>query len=201
MTTIRQVMVTNPAGHGIWLGTGDFDGWGTNRNSQCNASVLEQCRVYTNGKMKGNSFTVLNSNGVKVRNCISEGWPHDGWCLYFGGANAWTKSFEVDGFHMEHASPPSKGGIYVEAMANSPITLRELFIQGWNNTAPAVKIGYNAWTIFEKIGWWRSHMNIELTDRAPRCVFRSCHPDLSAKRYVRTDGKTNTFLGYTYTQP
>jgi hypothetical protein len=132
--------------------------------------------------MTGNSFTVMHSNGVQIINCISEGHSHEGWCLYYDGLNSTVKSFYVNGFHMEHSRNPKKGGIYVSGMANSPVMLRQLFIQAWGRQSPAVFIDRNAHTIFEQIGWWTTGMDIELSHHAPRITTRDCHPTLKFER-------------------
>lgn len=182
MSTLKGVMVTNPLGHGIYLGTGGFDGWGTNLNSQCNASTLENCRVYNDGRMVGNSYTIMHSNGIQMRNCISEGHSNDGWCLYYDGWNSTVKNFLLDGFHVEHSKNPKKGGIFIQAQSNTANQLRQLFIQGWTSESPAVYLSRNSAVVFEQIGWWTDRMNIELSHRAPRIKSRDCYPALNVKR-------------------
>jgi len=180
MTRIQNVRITNPLGHGVWLGTGSFAGWGTNLNSQCNGSVLEQVRVYSRKGQVGNNFNIIHSNGVKMLDCISEGWDNDGWAVYYDGWNSTVKQFTIDNFHMEHGIQPHKGGIFVKGMANSPVTIRGLFAQAWSSPdIPLVWIENNTWTILEGIGWWTRFMTIGMSHHAPRLKTRDCHPALN----------------------
>lgn len=201
MSRFENIRITRPQGHGIWLGPGNDD-WATNWNSQCNGSVLDQVRVDSAPTQVGNNFTILHSNGVQMLNCISEGWGNDGWAIYYNGLNSTVKQFRVDNFHVEHGRLPKKGGIYISAMANSPVKISQLFVQGWNDpNNPVVFIDNNASVLMEQIGWWVKNMKIHLKFHAPRFKTRDTHPSLNWDTLVYKNAQgvpSPIFKGYVH---
>jgi hypothetical protein len=176
MTDISNVNIVNPGSHGVYLGTGSFDGWGTNLNSQCNGSTLRNVRVYNRATGTGNSFNIEHSNGVRLLDCISEGWPQDGFAVWYNGQNSTVKNFEIRNFHLEHA--PKKGGIYINAQANTVNVINGVFAQKYGSTIPLLFIENNSPVIIENLGWWTPNMFIWSENFAPRIKIRDCHPAL-----------------------
>ncbi len=97
------------------LRTGE-DWGGGNRNSQSNHSVVSMCRVYASKGAK-TAYKVLGSNGVVLRDNISEGQHDIDYSVYYnsqGSPN--VKLFTLTNLHLEHK--PIKAGIYLRGGGN-----------------------------------------------------------------------------------
>ncbi|MDX9749669.1 MAG: hypothetical protein RBT71_01125, partial [Flavobacteriales bacterium] len=108
MARVQNVLVTNPKDRGIVVRQGDWPGASAS-NSQSNSTVLDQCRVYASATTTA-AFTILNSGGVRMRDCISEGSPVD-YDVFVSAAtdgdegrranNPVVKSFMLENLHVE----------------------------------------------------------------------------------------------------
>lgn len=177
MSRVQNVLITNPWKNGIWLGTGDYNGWGTSLNSQCNNTVLDQVRVYNRPGTVGDSFTVLDSNGIVIRNCVSEGHDNDGHAINYSAWNSTVKHFLVDNFHIESRS--LKGAIKMLAQGNTSNIFTRIFIQkNWGH-APVFILENNSPIKLIDWGWWNREMYIESTHHSPRIVIENCPGDLN----------------------
>jgi hypothetical protein len=90
-------------GDGLWAG-------GTTANSQCNHTLISQCRVY--GKLGAFShFRVMASSGVKIEGCISEGADPQ-YAIYYNVQNVTVvKDFTIERTHIENS--PTKAGVFL----------------------------------------------------------------------------------------
>lgn len=191
MARIVSVHVTNPRGRGIVLRQGDWTG-ATAFNSQCNSSVLEQCRVYC-AKTTTEAFAVVNSGGVRMTDCVSEGAA----CAYDlflsatidgdesrPASNTVVKSFTLANFHVEHSA--TKASIYVNMPSKAAVTLSNVY---WNNKQTAPVILYVMGQLnLEDIGWFRQEFRIHTRISAPRINVQRCHSFLAfGKEGERTD--------------
>lgn len=171
LTRLQNVRVTNPADKGIVLRHGDWSG-ATGTNSQSNSSVLEQCRVYC-AKTTTAAFTVLNSGGVRMTDCVSEGSEadHD---LYLSATldgdesrpagNPVVKSFMLSNFHVEHQV--RKASIYVNMPPKSVVDLENVY---WNVAMRAPVVLYTMGQLnLTNIGWWNPAFWIGTRISAPR---------------------------------
>ncbi len=97
------------------LRTGE-DWGGSNRNSQSNHSVISMCRVYAS-KGANTAYKVMGSNGVVLRDNISEGQHDINYSIYYnsmGSPN--VKLFTVSNLHLEHK--PINAGIFLRGGGN-----------------------------------------------------------------------------------
>lgn len=198
MTRVQNIKITNPLGHGVWVGVGD-DEWSTRSNSQCNNTVLDQVRVYNSKRTVGNSFTVDNSNGVKILNCVSEGHTNVGYAIDYRGQNSTVKTFLVDNFHVEGLS--TKGAIRIDGQANTSNTISRLYVQKYGSSIPTIVLENNSPVNLEKIGWWNPNMYVLSKKFAPRIRINDCTHVLNYARlktpyergiyrpYIFIDGK------------
>lgn len=193
MARLQNVQVTNPRGKGILLRQGDWTG-ATAFNSQCNSSVLQQCRVYCS-KTTTEAFAVLNSGGVCMEDCVSEGAPcaHD---LFLSAttdgdetrpaSNTVVKSFTLSNFHVEHAA--TTASIYVNMPSKAAVTLSNVY---WNaqQSAPVIVYVMGQLNLLD-IGWFRPEFRIHTRISAPRINVDRCHNALSfGKKEERTDSR------------
>jgi hypothetical protein len=171
LARLVSIQVTNPTTKGIVLRQGDWPG-ATGTNSQCNSTVLEQCRVYC-AKTTTEAFTILNTNGVRMVNCVSEGSPcdHD---IFLSATlqgdesrpanNPVVKSFELDNFHVEHQV--RKASIYVNMPSTSTVNLNNVY---WNVPMKAPVILYTMGQVnLTNLGWWNKDFWIGTRINAPR---------------------------------
>lgn len=178
MARLEHVFVTNPAGRGIVVRHGDWPG-ATAFNSQSNSTVLEQCRVYC-AAATTEAFAVLNSGGVRMTDCVSEGAPcdHD---LYLSAVtdgdeasiahNTVVKSFTLANFHVEHAARIAS--IHVNMPSKASVTLSNVY---WNGPQKAPVIRYVMGQLnLEDIGWWHESFRIVTRLSAPRITVQRCH--------------------------
>jgi hypothetical protein len=181
MARLEHVLVTNPAVRGIVVRQGDWPG-ATAFNSQSNSTVLEQCRVNCTDAST-EAFTVLNSGGVRMQDCVSEGGPcdHD---LFLSAttdgdeskpaANTVVKSFTLSNFHVEHKA--RKASIYVNMPSKATVSLSNIY---WNGpqTAPVILYVMGQLNLAD-IGWWNEDFRIATRISAPRITVDRCHSAL-----------------------
>lgn len=188
MTRLENVRVTNPKNRGIVLRQGDWEG-ATGTNSQCNSSVLEQCRVYCAPTTTA-AFTILNSGGVRMTDCVSEGAPCD-YDIFLSASlkgdesrpahNPVVKSFMLSGFHVEHAV--RKASIYVNMPSKAVVNLQNVY---WNGPQKAPVVLYTLGQLnISDIGWWNEGNWIGSRINAPRINISRSHDAMSVG-----DGKT-----------
>ncbi len=177
MCRVEQVLVTNPMHDGIVLRTA-VDGetkdqvWpGTSfNNSQCNHTVLESCRVYNRKGCTGTSFSILQSTGVRLIDCISEGWENER-AVFFDAAGCTTaKLFKIQNFHLEHAP---RDGAMVFRSFGSTVEIDGLFLQIGSETAPAIWLMNNGNYIFKNIPWWPEGAWVR-SSHSPAVVIQHC---------------------------
>lgn len=178
---LEQIFVTNPRGKGFVLRQGDWPG-ATAFNSQSNSCVLEQCRVNAMSTTT-DAFTILNSGGVRMSECVSEGGPcdHD---LFLSAttdgdesrpaSNTVVKSFTLSGFHVEHRT--KLASIYVNMPSKASVDLSNVY---WNNkqTAPVILYVMGQLNLSD-IGWWDEGFRIASRISAPRINVERCHSGL-----------------------
>ncbi len=181
LARLEQVFVTNPRGKGFVLRQGDWPG-ATAFNSQSNSSVLDQCRVNAMSTTTV-AFTILNSGGVRMSECVSEGAPcdHD---LFLSAttdgdeskpaSNTVVKSFTLSNFHVEHTVKVAS--IYVNMPSKAAVSLSNVY---WNNkqTAPVILYVMGQLNLSD-IGWWADGFRIASRISAPRINVERCHSGL-----------------------
>ena len=181
MARLENVLVTNPAGRGFLIRCGDWSGANT-MNSQSNHTVLEQCRVYCS-KTTTAAFTVLNSGGVRMTDCISEGAEADN-DLFLSARtdgdeegyanNAVVKTFTLSNFHVEHRL--RKASIHVNMPPKATVQLENIY---WNNPIGAPVIHYVSGQLnVSNIGWWNPDFRIHTANPVPHINFDACHKAL-----------------------
>ncbi|MFT3884475.1 MAG: hypothetical protein QM724_03310 [Flavobacteriales bacterium] len=181
MCRVQNAMVTDPRGQGIVVRQGDWPG-ASATNSQSNSTVLEQCRIYC-AKSTTNAFTVLNSGGVRMQDCISEGADADRDLFLSASSdeaktagNPVVKSFTLDNFHVEHAA--RKQCIYINMPPKAAVHLSNLYI---NHPQSQPVIYYMTGQLsLTDIGWWNQDLLIATPFPAPRINVDRCHSDLNA---------------------
>lgn len=195
---VEHVLVTNPKDKGIVLRTGDWAG-ATAFNSQSNSTVLDQCRVYSSPTTTA-AFTVLNSGGVRILDCISEGSPcdydlflsaHTTGALDRVAENTVVKSFMLENFHVEHAV--RKASIHVNMPYKSSVSLRNVY---WNGPQNAPVIEYMGGQLnLEDIGWWHTSFRIHTRVGQPRIDVQRCHSQLRInERQDRTEKRAGVLF-------
>jgi hypothetical protein len=177
MCTIENVLVTNNFHDGIVLRTGrnvdsneiEWDRAGVN-NSQCNHTEVRSCRVYNRKGCTGTSFKVLQSSGVRLVNCISEGWPNKR-AVYFDALKATTaKYFSIENFHLEHI--PSEGGLCFRNFG-SLIEVDGFFVQKGSVSSPVIRIENNGSYVFRNFPYWPDGAWIA-SSNSPSVVMENC---------------------------
>lgn len=169
LTRVNNIRVTNPKDKGIVVRQGDWPG-ATATNSQSNHTVLNQCRIYCS-KTTTSAFTVLNSNGVRMQDCVSEGDSAD-YDVFLSATmdgdesrpatNPVVKSFILSNFHVEH--PLRKASIYVNMPAQASVNLDNVY---WNGPQEVPVILYTRGQVnLTSIGWWRHRIGSRVS--APR---------------------------------
>jgi hypothetical protein len=182
MARLSNILVTNPGYQGIVLRQGDWKG-ATGMNSQCNSSVLDQCRVYAS-RTTANAFTILNSGGVRMTNCISEGSPVD-YDIFLSATldgdesrpatNPVVKSFMLSDFHIEHQV--RKASIHVNMPAKAIVDLENVY---WNGPQKAPVIAYTGGQLnVSNIGWWDPGFYIATRVSAPRINILRAHSGMT----------------------
>lgn len=178
MAQVENVLVTNPAQRGIVLRCGDWPGANTS-NSQSNHTVLHQCRVYCAATTTA-AFTVLNSGGVHLTDCISEGAQSD-YDLFLSATtngqedhqanNPVVKAFALSNFHVEHFT--RKGSLYINMPPKSSVDITNVY---WNRKAGSPLIVYVCGQLnLSNIGWWASEFRIHTRAGTPKINVDACH--------------------------
>ncbi len=192
MSTVEQVLVTNVAHDGIvlrsavsaedksrvWPGT-------SYNNSQCNHTVVKSCRVYNKKGCTGTSFKVLQSTGVRLEDCISEGWPNDR-AVFFDAKDCTTaKLFTIKNFHLEHL--PNSGALCFRSNG-SLVEVDGLFLQHGEPASPAIWIMTNGNYIFKNIPWWPDRAWVK-SSHSPYVLIDQCATGFydTAKRWTNAD--------------
>ncbi len=177
MARIQNVLVTNPRDKGIVLRQGDWPG-ATATNSQSNSSVLEQCRVYCAATTTA-AFSVLNSGGVRMQDCISEGAAPQ-FDVFLSARmdgdeertanNPVVKSFHCSNLHVEHST--RSASIYVNMPNKAVVALQNIY---WNGKQTAPVIRYMGGQVnLHDIGWWDASFHIATRVSAPRIHVERC---------------------------
>lgn len=182
MSTIEQVLVTNVAHDGIVLrsavdGESKEQVWpGTSyNNSQCNHSIVRSCRVYNKKGCTGTSFKILQSTGVRLVDCISEGWNNKR-AVFFDAKNCTTaKYFVIENFHLEHT--PTEGALCFRSNG-SIVEVNGLFLQKGSKSSPAIWLMNNGNYIFRNIPWWPGGAWVK-SSNSPYVVTEQCKPAFS----------------------
>lgn len=181
MCTVENILVTNNFHDGIVLRTGrnidtkkiEWDRAGLN-NSQCNNTEVRSCRVYNRKGCTGTSFKVLQSSGVRLVNCISEGWPNKR-AVYFDALGATTaKYFSIENFHLEHV--PEEGGLCFRNFG-SLIEVDGFFVQKGSAVSPVIKIENNGSYVFRNFPYWPGRAWIS-SSNSPSVVMENCPPGM-----------------------
>lgn len=195
MARVQNVLVTKPKNKGIVVRHGDWPG-ATATNSQSNSTVLDQCRVYCDATTTA-AFTVLNTGGVRMSDCISEGSDPD-YDLFLSAtmdgneestaSNPVVKSFKLENFHVEHSA--RKASIYVNMPVKASVVLANVY---WNGTQTAPVLLYvNGQVNLLDIGWFNKSFRIHSRVESPRINIQRCHNFL---RINPKDDRTPTRVG------
>ena len=181
LARLQNVLVTNPVARGIVVRHGDWPG-ANGVNSQSNSTVLDQCRVYCS-KTTTQAFTVLNTGGVRMTDCISEGAApeHDLFLSATMDGNEQTparnpvvKSFHLSNFHVEHKA--RKASVYVNMPPKAVVDLQNVY---WNGPQTAPVVLYTSGQLnLSDIGWWDAGFVIGTRVSAPRITIDRCHSAL-----------------------
>ncbi len=177
MCTIDQVLVTNPFHDGIVLRSGvnsdtRENAWpGTSyNNSQCNHTVVRSSRVYNRKGCTGTSFKVLQSSGVRLVDCISEGWENAR-AVFFDAERCTTaKYFSIENFHLEHA--PTEGALVFRSFG-STVEVNGLFTQIASGESPTIWLMNNGNYAFRNIPWWPEGAWVK-SSHSPSVVIEQC---------------------------
>jgi hypothetical protein len=182
MSTIDQILVTNVAHDGIVLRTA-YDGQTKERvwpgssfnNSQCNHTVLKSCRVYNKKGCTGTSFKILQTTGVRLVDCISEGWQNRR-AVFFDAKDCTTaKYFAIENFHLEHL--PTDGALVFRSNG-SLVEVDGLFLQHGEPESPAIYLMSNGNYSFKNIPWWPERAWVR-SSNSPFVVIENCKPAFS----------------------
>lgn len=189
MARLEQVLVTNPGERGIVLRQGDWPG-ATAFNSQSNSCVLEQCRVNCASTTTA-AYSILNSGGVRMSACVSEGAPCDHDVFLSASTdgdedrpagNTVVKSFTLENFHVEHA--PRIASIHVNMPSRAAVILSNIY---WNGPQKAPVIHYVMGQLnLSDIGWWHESFEIHTRLTAPRINIDRCHGALRLEKEKAT---------------
>lgn len=177
MARVQNVLVTNPRVKGIVLRQGDWPG-ATATNSQSNSSVLEQCRVYCAATTTA-AFTILNSGGVRLQDCISEGAAPQ-YDVFLSARmdgeeertanNPVVKSFHAWNLHVEHTC--RKASLHINMPNKAVVDLQNIY---WNGKQTAPVIRYMSGQVnLHDIGWWDASFHIATRVSAPRLHVERC---------------------------
>jgi hypothetical protein len=177
MARIQNVLVTNPRDKGIVLRQGDWPG-ATATNSQSNSSVLEQCRVYCTATTTA-AFTILNSGGVRLQDCISEGAAPQ-YDVFLSARmdgdeertanNPVVKSFHASNLHVEHSCRTAS--LHINMPNKAVVDLQNIYWNG-KQTAPVIRY-MNGQVNLHDIGWWDASFHIATRVSAPRLHVERC---------------------------
>ncbi len=177
MCTLENILVTNVLHDGIVLRTavdGDSKAqvWpGTSfNNSQCNHTVLRSCRVYNRKGATGTSFKVLQSTGVRLLDCISEGWENERAVFFDAQGCTTAKFFAIQNFHLEHA--PREGGFVFRSFGTT-VEVDGFFTQVATKASPTIWLMNNGNYVFKNIPWWPELAWVK-SSHSPSVVIQHC---------------------------
>jgi hypothetical protein len=198
MARVENVLVTNPGKRGFVVRHGDWPG-ATATNSQSNSTVLQQCRVYAIATTT-TAFSVLNTGGVRISDCISEGHSVD-YDLFLSAQmsgnensaanNPVVKSFRLENFHVEHRV--RKASIHVNMPIKSSVVLSNVY---WNGpqTAPILQYVSGQVTI-QDIGWFHKDFRIHTRIESPHINVERSHNYLKiSDKQERTDTRVGVLM-------
>ncbi len=150
-TTISNCQATNCLTHAFVLTYGEAWKGGFNA-SQSNHSVIESCKVFARDGAVS-AFKVIASDGVVLRDNISEGSKNIRYSVFFHKRKATTvKMFRLENFHLEHA--PSHAAVYIYSSGIS--TVDGLFYQLSRDEMPLVHAGGDGQITLKNIPWFVS---------------------------------------------
>lgn len=202
LASVHDVLITNPTQNGIVVRCGDWPKANTT-NSQSNLTTLEHCRVYC-GAGCDKAFWISNSNGVAMRDCVSEG-SGSNYDVYVtatmdGNENATAKnpvvkSFSCSGLHIEHAV--AVASFYINMPPKAAVSLDNIYWNGNPGGDALLYMGGNV--VLRNIGWWATYLRIESRVSSPRITVYDSHSDLSAKSI--TLSATDALKGHTVLTP
>lgn len=191
MSSVEEILVTNPKNDGIVLRSGlnsrtnkaEWTGASYN-NSQCNHSIIKSCRVYNKKGCTGMSFKILQSTGVRLVNCISEGWANKR-AVFFDAEKCTTaKLFSIQNFHLEHL--PTEGALCFRGNG-SIVEVDGLFLQHGEPESPAIWIMSNSNYIFKNVAWWPQRAWVK-SSHSPSVVIEHCTKDFyNTDKWVNAD--------------
>lgn len=177
MCSLENLLVTNPYHDGIVLRSGlNSDtrehAWPNTsyNNSQCNHTVVRSCRVYNRKDTKGTSFKVLQSTGVRLIDCISEGWVNARAVFFDADRCTTAKFFAIENFHLEHA--PYEGGLVFRSFG-STVEVDGLFTQIASTDSPTIWLMNNGNYVFKNIPWWPQRAWVN-SSHSPSVVIQHC---------------------------
>lgn len=177
MSSLEHLLVTNPLHDGFVLRSGvnsdtRENAWpGTSyNNSQCNHSALRSCRVYNRKECTGTSFKILQSTGVRLVDCISEGWPNARAVFFDADRCTTAKFFAIENFHLEHA--PREGGLVFRSFG-STVEVDGFFTQVVASDSPSIWLMNNGNYVFKNIPWWPEGAWV-LSSHSPSVVIQHC---------------------------
>ncbi|MCO6481813.1 MAG: hypothetical protein J5I62_03360 [Flavobacteriales bacterium] len=192
LARLSNLRITNPRDKGVVVRHGDWKG-ANGFNSQSNNTVLEQVRVYCMTSTTA-AFTILNTNGVRMTDCVSEGTGCD-YDIFLSarldGTEDWlanntvVKSFTLSNFHVEHEV--RKASIYVNMPIKATVNLENVY---WNSPQKAPVILYTMGQLnLYNIGWWNSSFWIGTRVNAPRINIFNAPSELELKDKVVRDNR------------
>lgn len=193
LARLSNLRITNPRNMGVVVRQGDWKG-ANGFNSQSNSTVLEQVRVYCMSTTTA-AFTILNTNGVRMTDCVSEGAGCD-YDIFLSATldgnedrpanNSVVKSFSLSGFHVEHEV--RKASIYVNMPAMSTVNLENVY---WNSPQKAPVILYTRGQLnLSNIGWWNRYFWIGTRVNAPRINITSAPSNMKLGEAVTKDNRS-----------
>lgn len=193
LARLSNLRITNPRDKGVVVRQGDWKG-ATGMNSQSNSTVLEQVRVYCMNSTTA-AFTILNTNGVRMTDCVSEGTACD-YDLFLSATldgtedrpanNPVVKSFTLSGFHSEHQV--RKASIYVNMPGKATVNLDNVY---WNSPQKAPVVLYTAGALnLSNIGWWNPYFWIGTRVNAPRISITSAPSEMKLGDKVGKDNRS-----------
>lgn len=182
MTTIEHILITNVAHDGIVLRSAVnsetmeqvWKGASFN-NSQCNHSVLKSCRVYNKKECTGSSFKVLQSTGVRLVDCISEGHANEHAVVFDAFKCTTAKYFVIENFHLEHM--PRNGALSFRSNG-STVEVKGFFVQMASKSSPIIWLRNNGNYIFKNIPWWPEGAWVK-SSHSPYVVIEQSKPAFS----------------------
>lgn len=182
MSTVENILVTNVGKDGIVLRTavdsktGEQVWPGTSfNNSQCNHTVVQSCRVYNKKGCTGTSFKILQSTGVRLLDCISEGWENEH-AVFFDAEKCTTaKYFSIENFHLEHV--PTNGALCFRSNG-SIVSVDGLFLQVGSKESPTIWLMNNGNYIFKNIPWWPEPAWVK-SSNSPYVVIEQTRPEFA----------------------